>query len=134
MPWSIVQATQFHDYLAAIFAGAGRWGLLPMMRMPVQPVAVDEVARVVADAAEAGPSHGYLRIGGPEIVDARELAHTWRSITRRRALALPLPIPGAAGRALRSGAATIQRPEVQGTTTFAAWLCRGGESFDQRAS
>jgi hypothetical protein len=43
-------------------------------------------------------------------------------VTGRRALLLGVPLPGRLGRALRAGALTTARPDVRGTTGFAAWL------------
>lgn len=74
-------------------------------------------SEVVIDAANASK-----RAAGPEIVEIRELARTWRSVTGRGALLFPLPLPGRIGRALRDGVLAAQRPEVRGTTPFASWL------------
>ena len=98
MPWSLVRATQFHELIAATLAPAARWRVLPVPRAALQPVACAEVA------------------------DARDLARTWRSVTGRRAILLPVPLPGKLGRALRAGALTAGRPDVSGTIRFAAWL------------
>ena len=46
----------------------------------------------------------------------------WRSVAGRRALLMPLALPGRLGRALRAGVLTAGRPDVSGTTSFAAWL------------
>ena len=35
---------------------------------------------------------------------------------------MPLALPGRLGRALRAGVLTAGRPDVSGTTSFAAWL------------
>ncbi|UUZ92060.1 RNA polymerase sigma factor SigJ [Paenibacillus sp. P25] len=129
VPWTIVRATQFHEFIAAILAQAGRWRVLPMPRVPLQTVSAEEVARAVADAAEAPPRHGRIEIAGPEIIDTLELARTWRSITGRRTLFLPLPLPGKLGRALRAGAATEKRPHILGTTRFAVWLKDKGKTM-----
>jgi hypothetical protein len=43
-------------------------------------------------------------------------------MTGRRALLLPLPLPGKMGRALRGGALTTESPDVRGTTPFTTWL------------
>jgi hypothetical protein len=43
-------------------------------------------------------------------------------VTGRRALEIPIPIPGKLGRALREGRLTCANPDVRGTQTFAAWL------------
>jgi uncharacterized protein YbjT (DUF2867 family) len=121
-PWSIVRATQFHELVDMALAPAARKHLMPVPRVPLQTVASTEVARVVADVAEGAPRRGRVEVVGPEVVDARELARTWRSTTGRRALLLPLPLPGRMGRALRAGALIAERPDVRGTTPFATWL------------
>ncbi|MGI5227637.1 SDR family oxidoreductase [Actinoallomurus sp. CA-142502] len=122
VPWSIVRATQFHEYVAATLTVAGRRGVLPVPRARLQTVAATEAARAVADVAEGPTRRGRVAVAGPEIADARDLARTWRSATGRRAPLLPLPLPGRLGRALRAGALTAERPDVRGTVPFAAWL------------
>lgn len=126
VPWTIVRATQFHEYIALLFAKAGRWRILPMLGVPLQTVAVIEVAQTVADTVEAAPRRGRIEIAGPEIIDARELARMWRSITGQRALPLPVPLTGHLGRALRAGAATVERPDFLGRTKFVTCLKSGG--------
>jgi uncharacterized protein YbjT (DUF2867 family) len=122
VPWSIVRATQFHELVLATLTAAARWGVLPVPRVRLQPVACAEVARVVADVAEDTPRKERVEIAGPEVAGARELARTWRSVTGRRAAALPVPVPGKLGRALRAGVLTTGRPDVRGAVTFAEWL------------
>jgi len=122
VPWSLVRATQFHELVAATFENAGRWRVLPVPRAALQAVASAEVARVVADVAEGRPQLGRVQVAGPEVTDARDLARTWRSVTGRHALLIPVPLPGKLGRALREGALTDARPDVRGSLRFAAWL------------
>jgi uncharacterized protein YbjT (DUF2867 family) len=122
VPWTIVRATQFHEAVAGLLASIAPWRLLPVPRLPVQTVAVREVASAVADAAEGRPRRARIDVAGPEVVDARELARTWRSITGRRVLLLPVPLPGGMGQALRAGMLTDRQPDVRGTTRFATWL------------
>jgi uncharacterized protein YbjT (DUF2867 family) len=122
VPWSLVRATQFHEIIAAALASAGRLHMMPVPRAALQTVACAEAARAVANVAEGAPLLRRIDIAGPEVVDAREVARTWRSITGRNAVLLPVPLPGRFGRALRGGALTAERPDVRGTTGFAAWL------------
>jgi uncharacterized protein YbjT (DUF2867 family) len=105
-----------------MFAMVGRWGVLPVPKAPLQTVAAVDVARAVADVAEAPARRGRVEVAGPELVDARDLARRWRSGTGRRAVLLPIPLPGAFGRTLRSGALITEHPDVRGTTPFASWL------------
>lgn len=121
-PWSIVRATQFHELAATALTAAARFGVLPVPAMRVQTVAAADVVKAIADVAAGTPRLSRVQVGGPEIVTARQLAGIWRDATGRRPVLLPLPLPGATGRALRAGALTIADPEIRGRTTFAAWL------------
>jgi uncharacterized protein YbjT (DUF2867 family) len=129
VPWTIVRATQFHEYVAALLAAGARWRALPVPRALVQPVACADVARTVADVAEQAPRHGRVCVAGPDVVTARELAWRWRRATGTRAVLVRVPLPGRLGRALRGGALTASQPDVRGGVTFAAWLAgqAGGE-------
>lgn len=128
VPWTVVRAAQFHEYVAAMLGAAARYRVIPVPRAVLQPVAVAEVARVVADVAVGGARRGQVSIAGPEPATVRDLARTWRRAASRRAALVPLPLPGAAGRALRGGALTDPRPDVRGSLTFAAWAeKRAGE-------
>lgn len=122
VPWTVVRATQFHELLAMGFAAVGRTRVLPVPRARLQTVACAEVARVVADVVESGPRRGRVEVTGPETADLRVLARRWRAITGRKALVVPLALPGALGRALRSGVATSDRADVRGTVRFDDWL------------
>src|SRR6185437_878841 len=64
LPWTVVRATQFHEYLANLFGAAARYGVLPAPNALVQPVASAEVARVVADAVESGPRRDRVTMAG----------------------------------------------------------------------
>jgi uncharacterized protein YbjT (DUF2867 family) len=55
VPWTIVRATQFHPYLSQTFARSARFGIVPCLKFPVQPVDPREVSRVLAETAEADP-------------------------------------------------------------------------------
>ena len=122
VPWSLVRATQFHEHAAAMLASAARWRAVPLPRARIETVSCAEVARVVADVAEGPPRRGRVTVAGPEVVAVREVARTWRALTGRRALLIPVPLPGRAGRALRAGALTAERPDIRGTTRFEPWL------------
>lgn len=118
VPWSIVRATQFHSFVTNVFEQAGRWGIMPMMRMPIQSIAEEEAAAAVVDIAIGKPRRSKINVAGPEIVDARDLARIWKRAAGRRALKLPIPLPGKLGKALRAGSLTCQQPDSRGTQTF----------------
>jgi uncharacterized protein YbjT (DUF2867 family) len=122
VPWSMVRATQFHELVAMALAAAAKWHVLPIPAMRLQTIAAAEVARVVADVADGDASGRRIQVAGPQVMTAAELARAWRSATGRRAMSVPVPVPGKLGRALRAGALTSADADVIGTQTFAQWL------------
>jgi len=121
VPWTIVRATQFHELVAGFFGAAARYGVVPTPRGVLQTIAAADAARAVADVAVGEPRRGRVEVAGPEVVPIGNLAATWRRTAGRRALLVPLPVPGRVGRALRDGWLTAVRPDVRGSVTFATW-------------
>jgi uncharacterized protein YbjT (DUF2867 family) len=64
VPYTIVRATQFFEFLGAI-AGPGE-GVVHLPEAPMQPVAADDVAAALADVAVGPPANGILELAGPE--------------------------------------------------------------------
>ena len=120
--WSIVRATQFHELLAGAFSRAAQWGVLPSLKIPLQTVACDEVAKCVADIVECSPRYGEFKIAGPEIMEMRDMARRWRSVTGRRAILMPVPLWGKLRRALDEGVLTEPKPDLRGRLSFEGWL------------
>jgi len=125
-PWSVLRATQFHEFAeqALGFVAIGPVSLVP--RMTSQPIAAREVAEALVALAEHGPSGRVADLGGPEVLPMHELA---RRVSKARGLGrrvVPVPLPGAAGRGMRDGSLTIEGDPTarRGRTTFAAWLER----------
>ena len=75
IPYSIVHATQFFEFLKAIADGATDQDhnvrLAPVL---VQPIAADDVATAVAQVAVGEPLNGMVEIAGPEQFRLDELA------------------------------------------------------------
>ncbi|MDQ4054522.1 MAG: NAD(P)H-binding protein [Actinomycetota bacterium] len=121
VPWSILRATQFHEFAVQVlqFVRIGRISLVP--RMLSQPVAAVEVAERLVDLAEAGPSGRVPDLAGPEphqMVDlARRVARNHRSGRR----VVPVWLPGA-GKGIRSGALLPSTDGPRGRQTFDEWL------------
>jgi uncharacterized protein YbjT (DUF2867 family) len=129
VPWTILRATQFHPFVAALFARSAKLGVVPSLGAPLQPVDPREVGRALADTAETEPSYALTQFAGPEVVSGRELARRWRAATGSRAVLVPLPVT----RALREGGLT--NPQAwRGTVTFDAWLSHGRGATRPRAS
>jgi uncharacterized protein YbjT (DUF2867 family) len=122
VPWTIVRATQFHEFLAWGFDTAAGKHVLPGGRVPIQPVAVDELAAVIADVATREPQRRVIAVAGPQVEALGDLAAEWRSASGRHAVRVPLPGVTRVTRALRSGGLVTDTPDVRTATTFATWL------------
>jgi uncharacterized protein YbjT (DUF2867 family) len=66
VPYTIVRATQFFEFLGAI-AGSGAAGdAVRLPDAPMQPLAADDVAAALADVAVGPPANATLELAGPE--------------------------------------------------------------------
>ena len=66
VPYSIVQATQFFEFLETIADAATHGNAVRVPPVLIQPIAADDVARAVAKIATGTPLNGTVEIGGPE--------------------------------------------------------------------
>ena len=64
VPYTILRATQFFEFLGAI-AGPGA-DTVRVSDAPMQPLAADDVAAALADVAVGSPANGMLEVAGPE--------------------------------------------------------------------
>ena len=73
VPYSIVRATQFFEFVEEImdWSTDGDTVRLPSTRM--QPVAADDVARAVAEVAAGAPLKGVRDVAGPDVFPLAEL-------------------------------------------------------------
>ncbi|GAA2086192.1 NAD(P)H-binding protein [Pseudolysinimonas kribbensis] len=76
VPFSIVKATQFFEFVAAIADSATVDGVVRLPRQLIQPMASRDVAAVVARAAAGAPLDGVIEIGGPEALPMDEFIRT----------------------------------------------------------
>ena len=65
LPCSIIRATQFFEFMGAIAAGSASGNTIRLPDAAFQPIAADDVAAIVAEAALARPSNGTSDIAGP---------------------------------------------------------------------
>jgi uncharacterized protein YbjT (DUF2867 family) len=123
IPWSVVRANQFHSLLDAVFAASAKRGVLPLLRVPLQPVDAGEVARALVDRVLEGPEGGVSHFAGPRVERADRLARSWAEARGVRRMPLPVPALGGTLRAVRSGALT-DPGAPHGSITFEEWLAQ----------
>jgi uncharacterized protein YbjT (DUF2867 family) len=66
IPYTIVRATQFLEFLGAIADSSAEGNIVRLPPSLFQPIAADDVAANVADVALAAPRGGIVEIAGPE--------------------------------------------------------------------
>ena len=66
IPYSIIRATQFFEFLGGIAASATAGNTVRLPSVAFQPIAADDVATGVAKVAMESPLNGIVEIAGPE--------------------------------------------------------------------
>jgi uncharacterized protein YbjT (DUF2867 family) len=128
IPFSILRATQFHDFVHLMLHDM-------FLRFPVgflptgwrlQPIDAAEVAAFLLQAVQRGPA-GYLEdAGGPQILTMEEMASVWMEAAgRRKVLSLPFPI--LMGPAFSSGHNLAPDRRV-GLLTWKEWVAQNVSS------
>jgi len=73
IPYTIIRATQFLEFLGAIAASSADGNVVRVAPGLFQPIAADDVAEIVADVALAPPRNGIVEIAGPERAPFNEI-------------------------------------------------------------
>lgn len=74
---------------------------MPVMR--IQPVVARAVGELLAAVAEGPPGQPTLEVAGPEPANLVRLARAFVRRRGERVAVIPFGLPGAAGKAMRSG-------------------------------
>jgi uncharacterized protein YbjT (DUF2867 family) len=122
VPSTTLRATQFHELLARLLRGTGRWpvAILPL-DLVFQTVAAAEVAVRAADLLEGEPLRRAPDFGGPQVLTGWQIAGTWRARYGTPRSVLSVRLPGRAYRAFADGLATA--PEhLDGRQTWAEFV------------
>ncbi|TVY06244.1 NAD-dependent epimerase/dehydratase family protein [Mycolicibacterium porcinum] len=123
VPWTIVPATQFHDFAEMVVSWTERDGRAEIAPLLVQPIDPDDVAAVLAEIVAGDPQGRYADVAGPQTQDLVDLARRTLAARGRDVTLMPTwsSIFGVemAGNALLPGAGARIAP-----TTFDQWLSR----------
>jgi uncharacterized protein YbjT (DUF2867 family) len=66
IPYSIVRATQFFEFIDGIAEAAGDGDTVRLAPVLIQPMAAEDVAGAVGDVAMGSPVNGTVEVAGPE--------------------------------------------------------------------
>ncbi|MBM2614162.1 SDR family oxidoreductase [Actinoplanes sp. LDG1-06] len=73
IPWSIVRATQFFEFVNAVLSWTSDAETVRLPATPVQPLASADIARAVAQVSVGQPLLGVHNVAGPEVFTLDEL-------------------------------------------------------------
>lgn len=76
VPFTVVRATQFHEFVAFLLSRLTRAPLLPLPGLPLQPVDVHAAAAGVAQVALGDPQGRAPDLVGPQVLPLPELARS----------------------------------------------------------
>ena len=121
VPWTIVPATQFHDFAEMVAGWAEQDGVAPIAPLLVQPIAPADVASILAEVATGAPQGRHVDVAGPATQDLVDMARRTHHARGRMVTLVPTWSavfgPAMAGNVLLPGADARLAP-----TTFEEWL------------
>ncbi|MFE3196132.1 SDR family oxidoreductase [Nocardia sp. NPDC059240] len=121
VPWTIVPATQFHDFAAMVTGWTETDGVATIAPLLVQPIAPADVADILAEIAVGAARGRYREIAGPDPQDLVDMARRTNQARGHTVELVPtwsgLFGPEMAGTVLLPGADARIAP-----TSFDRWL------------
>lgn len=127
VPWTVVPATQFHDFAEMVVGWTEQDGpdgaTAPIAPLLVQPIDPDDIAAVLAEVVVGDPQGRHVDVAGPQTQDLVDMARRTLAVRGRQVTLVPTwsSIFGVemAGNALLPGDGARIAP-----TTFEQWLSR----------
>ncbi|TQM11856.1 SDR family oxidoreductase [Pseudonocardia kunmingensis] len=121
VPWTIVPATQFHDFAEMVAGWTERDGVATIAPLLVQPIAPADVAGILAEVATGAPQGRHVDVAGPATQDLVDMARRTHQARGRSVTLVPTWSsvfgPTMAGNVLLPGEGARIAP-----TTFEDWL------------
>ncbi|HWK93491.1 MAG TPA: NAD(P)H-binding protein [Luteimicrobium sp.] len=122
LPWTILRATQFHDFVVDLSDQLAKMPVVPVFAgVSFQPVDARDVADRLTQLALGGPQGLVDELGGPATYPMAELVRGYLRATGRRRIVLPMHNPGKAAAAYRAGA-NLTPEHANGTRTWEDFL------------
>ncbi|MGZ9935823.1 SDR family oxidoreductase [Streptomyces sp. NC-S4] len=120
IPYSIVRATQFMEFIDAILSWTADGDTVRLPATPIQPIASRDVAAAVAEVAAGAPLGGIRRIAGPEVFSLDELGRL--ALSHKSDGRTVVTDPAAGMFAVVKGDVLTDRDAHLAPTRYADWL------------
>jgi uncharacterized protein YbjT (DUF2867 family) len=126
VPYSIVQATQFFEFLGGIADSGAKGNTVRLSTAPMQPMAADDVAAALADIAVGAPLNATVEVAGPEAMSIADFVGRFLAASGDKRMVIADPQATYYGAAMSSrGIAPEANPRL-GPTRFEEWFSRSG--------
>ena len=122
VPFSILRATQFHEFARQVL---GRASFGPVALVPtglLRPIAAVDVAEALVSIAEGTERGRHRDLRGPRDETLLDMVRTVIRAEGRRMPAVGVSLPGAYWRGVRSGVLRGTADAAEAPTTFDDWL------------
>lgn len=121
-PYTIVRATQFFELVGGIAQEATRGDIVRVSPARIQPMAAEDVAAAVVDAALAAPVNGVVEVAGPESFPLDQLVRTYLAARNVRKEVIADPAARYFGVKLDDRSLTPDPGARTGAIKFSDWL------------
>ncbi len=124
VPYSVVRATQFFEFLGAIADTGAEGDIVRLSTAPMQPLAADDVAAALADVAAGAPLNATVEVAGPEKMSIAEFVGRFMAASGDRRTVTADPEARYYGAKMGDlGIAPGANPRI-GPTSFEEWFKR----------
>ena len=124
VPYTILRATQFFEFLETIADTATVDGVVHAPAAKFQPVAGDDVAATLAEIAVAGPANAIVDLAGPEALPMTDFLRRFLDATYDKRKVVEDPEAKYFGARLDDRSLVPTGEARIGATTFPEWLSR----------
>lgn len=122
VPWTILRATQFHEFAAQMYERAKIGPVHVAPRMRTQPIAAREVGAALVRLAEGGAVGRASDLAGPREESLVRMIRAYARARGSRAFLPAIALPGPFGRAQRDGSLLPTAGARLGSQSFDDWL------------
>jgi uncharacterized protein YbjT (DUF2867 family) len=124
LPYTILRATQFFEFIEGIIDTGEREGAIRLSPALIQPIAADDICAVLADLAVGAPQNGIVEIGGPDRFPLDELARKFLAARHDRRQVIADVHARYFGSELDDRSLVTGDAALRGPTRFHNWLSR----------
>ena len=124
IPYTIVRATQFFEFVDAIVQAASDGQVVRVSPVLMQPIVSDDVAAALADVAIAEPLNDTVDLAGPDPIRLDELVRQFLAAKHDSRQVMTDPAAGYFGTPVDDQSLTPIGSARTGQTHFADWLSR----------